>query len=124
MTTSSRQSALQRVGRVLLGVGGVVGVAAAGAWAFDWLPPMPEWMVRVAMFKLALIASGGLLAAGAMLGRRARAQSDADASRGTDASPAELSAGPATELDPSRRAGEREPVHGRPPGDTTPRQHR
>jgi hypothetical protein len=34
----------------------------------------PDWMIRVAMIKLALIAAGGLLVAGALVGRHARGQ--------------------------------------------------
>jgi hypothetical protein len=33
---------------------------------------LPDWLVRVAMLKLTLIASGGLLAGGALVGRHAR----------------------------------------------------
>ena len=59
-------------GLLMLGVlvGGAAGVALALGFRVDQLPP---WMITVGMYKLAFIAAGGLLAAGAVLGRRAGA---------------------------------------------------
>lgn len=56
---------------LLLGVlvGGSAGVALALGFRVDQLPP---WMITVGMYKLAFIAAGGLLAAGAVLGRAAQ----------------------------------------------------
>ena len=50
-------------------VGGVAGLALALGFRADRLPP---WMITVGMYKLALMAAGGLLVAGALLGRAAR----------------------------------------------------
>jgi membrane protein implicated in regulation of membrane protease activity len=50
-------------------VGGAAGVALALGLRADRLPP---WMITVGMYKLAFIAAGGLLVAGALLGRAAR----------------------------------------------------
>ena len=50
-------------------VGGAAGVALALGFRVDRLPP---WMITVGMYKLAFIAAGGLLAAGAALGRAAQ----------------------------------------------------
>jgi hypothetical protein len=58
-------------GLLMLGVlvGGAAGVALALGFRVDQLPP---WMITVGMYKLAFIAAGGLLAAGAVLGRAAQ----------------------------------------------------
>lgn len=59
-------------GLMLLGAG--VGIASVAVWALELQMNLPDWIVRVAMMKLALIASAGLLAAGALLGRAAKRQ--------------------------------------------------
>ena len=64
------------VGRTLLVlgtvVGGVAGLALALGFRVDRLPP---WMITVGMYKLAFIAAGGLLVAGALIGRAAQRKS-------------------------------------------------
>ena len=70
------------ISKLLLVVGAVVGAAAGVALALGVrLDRLPSWMITVGMYKLVFIAAGGLLAAGAMLGRAAR-----DKSRRRDAS--------------------------------------
>jgi hypothetical protein len=70
------------ISKLLLIVGAVVGAAAGVALALGVrLDRLPSWMITVGMYKLVFIAAGGLLAAGAMLGRAAR-----DKSRRRDAS--------------------------------------
>ena len=59
-------------------VGTVAGLAMALGLRLDQLPP---WMITVGMFKLAFIAAGGLLVAGALLGRAARRSATRDAER-------------------------------------------
>ena len=50
-------------------VGGLTALALALGLRADHFPP---WMITVGMYKLALIAAGGLFVAGAVLGRAAR----------------------------------------------------
>lgn len=60
-------------GLMLLGAGiAVLGIAVA---ALDLRLNLPDWMIRVAMIKLAFVAAGGLLAAGALMGRHAKSRS-------------------------------------------------
>jgi hypothetical protein len=59
-------------GLMLLGVG--IGVLSVAVAALDIQLNLPDWMIRVAMIKLAFVASAGLLAGGAMVGRHAKAR--------------------------------------------------
>jgi len=61
-----------RLSRILLVLGAAVGIAGIGVWALDVQIEVPDWMIRVAMLKLAFIGSLGLLVAGALIGRHAR----------------------------------------------------
>ena len=56
-------------------LGAAVGVLSVAVAAVDMRVNLPDWMVQVAMIKLAFIASGGLLAAGALLARHAKTRS-------------------------------------------------
>jgi hypothetical protein len=63
---------MRRVGHVLMGVGGIVGIAAA-----VWVAIGPDrgglpWLVSVGLVKLTVLASFGLMAAGATLLRISR----------------------------------------------------
>jgi hypothetical protein len=61
------------VAKALLILGAIVGGAAGLALAFGLrLDQLPSWMITVGMYKLAFIASAGLLVAGALLGRALR----------------------------------------------------
>ena len=64
-----------RLARVLMVLGAGVGVLSVAVASLDMRVNLPDWMVRVAMIKLAFIAAGGLLAAGAMMGRHAKSKS-------------------------------------------------
>jgi hypothetical protein len=56
-------------------LGAGVGLASVVVWGLEVRLNLPDWLVRVAMIKLAFIASAGLLAGGAMLGRHATSRS-------------------------------------------------
>jgi hypothetical protein len=60
-----------RLSRLLLLLGAGVGLLGVGVWALEVNLNLPDWLVRVAMLKLTLIASAGLLAGGALVGRHA-----------------------------------------------------
>jgi hypothetical protein len=96
---------LSTAGRALVIIGALVG-AAAGiglATGFD-ITRIPAWMVTVGMYKLVFIAAGGLLFAGAVLGRAARQTRPNDGDR----TPRALGRAPATFPDGAAR--EAEPV--------------
>ena len=61
-----------RISRLLLILGAGVGVVGTLVWALELQINLPDWMIRIAMLKLAFIASAGLLAAGALVGRHAK----------------------------------------------------
>jgi hypothetical protein len=86
-----------RVARALMGLGVTVGITAASLAALDIQLNIPDWMIRVAMINLGFIAAGGLLAAGALMGRHARSRSLQD-----DQADAQLGEGPAQEITPDR----------------------
>ena len=65
-------NAMGRLSRLLLLLGAGVGVIGVTVWALDLKVNLPDWLVRIAMLKLILIASAGLLAGGALVGRQAR----------------------------------------------------
>lgn len=58
---------------MLLGAG--VAVLSVAVAALDLRLNLPDWMIRIAMIKLAFVAAGGLLAAGALMGRHAKSRS-------------------------------------------------
>lgn len=57
---------LRRIGSLLLFLGVTVGVAVGVAMLLGLRPAAMSWLVAVGLTKLALIASGGLMAAGAL----------------------------------------------------------
>jgi len=63
-----------RISRALLYLGVAIGLLTVGVWALDVHVNPPDWMIRIAMIKLAVLASAGLLAAGALVGRHAKAR--------------------------------------------------
>ena len=89
----------------MLFLGAAVGIMTVGVWALELQLNLPDWMVRVAMIKLALIASAGLLTAGALIGRHA--------TRGSlpqDSPPAQLGEGAAEPLKQNADADFRESI--------------
>ena len=87
-------------------MGATLGIAAVAAMALDVRINIPDWMIQVAMIKLALIGSVGLLVAGAMLGRHAHRQTSLPA----DQKPLLRDASP----DLDQRVGSAESVRSRP----------
>jgi len=64
-----------RIARGLMLLGAGIGVVSVVVAALDMQMNLPDWLIRVAMIKLAFVASAGLLVAGAMVGRHARSRS-------------------------------------------------
>ena len=64
-----------RIARALLVLGVVIGAAGVAAFVLDLRINFPDWMIRVAMIKLVIVASLGLFGAGALLGRHASRRS-------------------------------------------------
>lgn len=100
---------LSTAGRALVMVGAFVGAAAGIGLAvgFD-MSRVPSWMITVGMYKLAFIAAGGLLFAGAVLGRAARQDRPNDSDRSPRAvgpGPARFVNGTPRETDPVERKG-------------------
>lgn len=69
-------------GALLLALGTLLGCAVGVAILFGVQPPGVSWLVAVGLAKLTLIASGGLMAGGALLLRLAK-RSDERARLGT-----------------------------------------
>jgi hypothetical protein len=63
-----------RIARALMLLGAGVGTLGVTVVALEVHVNLPDWMVRVAMVKLAFVAAGGLLAAGALVGRHAKSR--------------------------------------------------
>jgi hypothetical protein len=95
------------IAKSLLVVGLAVGTIAALALALGLeVDRIPSWMITVGMYKLTFIAAGGLLVAGALMGRATRERRLRDGSRD-----AERHLGAGADLDGGReRAREREEV--------------
>ena len=77
-----------RIARALMGLGVTIGISAASLATLDIQLNLPDWLVKVAMIKVAFLGSFGLLALGALIGRHARTRS-----LPTDAGPAQLGEG-------------------------------
>jgi hypothetical protein len=70
-----------RVGSVLVAVGVVVGVAASLGVLVDFEPArLPPALLNIAAYKLTFLAAGGLIAAGAIVRRRARRRAEVESS--------------------------------------------
>lgn len=84
------------VAKTLLILGALLGAAAGIALVLGLrLDQLPPWMITVGMYKLAFIAAGGLLVAGALLGRAARSRSSRpEMPNETDATQAVVGSGP------------------------------
>jgi hypothetical protein len=85
-----------RISRLFLLLGAAVGLMSVVVWTLELRINLPDWMIRVAMLKLAFLASAGLLAAGAILGRRAKANDLSALDSGPSSS--RLAEGPARPL--------------------------
>jgi hypothetical protein len=96
------------VGRVLLGVGLVVGIAAGVGLLVGFEPSrLPPALLNIAAYKLTALAAAGLLAAGAIVLRYARREAEGSAHRATRTEPRALGDGPADEIPVGRtRAAE------------------
>jgi len=68
----SGRSAADRASRALMLAGGAIAIVAVGAWVLDLLPVVPAWMLRLAVYKIALASGAGLIIAGAVLRRSLR----------------------------------------------------
>jgi hypothetical protein len=64
-----------KIARGLMWLGAGIGLASVVVWGLEVRVNVPDWMIRVAMIKLAFIASAGLLAGGALIGRHAKSRS-------------------------------------------------
>ncbi|HEY0997855.1 MAG TPA: hypothetical protein VGD77_17830 [Gemmatimonadaceae bacterium] len=63
---------MRRVSQLLMSAGALLGAGVAAAMAAHLGAPGASWIINVALAKLTLVAAGGLLASGAMVGRMAR----------------------------------------------------
>ena len=97
---ASAATAAGRVARVLMYGGTALALAGATAWALDVIPPLPEWMLRIAVYKLTLFGGAGMLVAGAAL---RRALGDVARAREADRASGELGAGAAQPAQQSAR---------------------
>jgi len=89
------------IARGLLILGALVGTGTGIALALGLgVSSIPSWMITVGMYKLAFIAAGGLLVAGAMVGRAAMRRRGADS---PDDARSAIGPGPWTEVDQSPR---------------------
>jgi hypothetical protein len=67
---------MKHLGSALLLLGVLLGSAVAVAMLLDLTLPGVSWLVAVGLAKLTLIASGGLMAAGAVVQRLAKRAED------------------------------------------------
>jgi hypothetical protein len=78
---------MKRLGNVLLGLGAAVGIGSGAAiLAHAGLAGVP-WLVNVALAKLGLVASGGLMAGGAVSLRLAKRREQAALPRASASGP-------------------------------------
>ena len=68
----TKQRVAQFVARGLMALGLFVGALGVSIWAFDIRIEVPDWMWRIAVAKLVLAGSAGMLATGAILLRQLR----------------------------------------------------
>ena len=80
------------VARAVMALGLGVGVLAIGVWALDIQLQVPEWMWRVAVVKLGLVAAGAMIAAGALLQRYVKGSQHSHGPMLPDESPPALGA--------------------------------
>ena len=68
------------VGRGMMIAGAALAAVSVAIWGLSFIPAFPEWMIRLAIFKLMLASAGGLMVAGAVV-RRSLLRGDAQARR-------------------------------------------
>jgi multisubunit Na+/H+ antiporter MnhB subunit len=56
--------------QLLVGTGAVVAIAAGVAMTTGWEPRLSPFMLKLVFYKLAFIGAAGLIAVGAIIGRR------------------------------------------------------
>ena len=66
--------------QLLVGVGAVVAVATGVAMTVGWEPRLSPFMLKVVFYKLSFIGAAGLIAVGAIIGRRYGASRTVEAS--------------------------------------------
>ena len=57
------------VGRGMMIAGAALAAVSVMIWGLSFIPAFPEWMIRLAIFKLMLASAGGLMVAGAVVRR-------------------------------------------------------
>lgn len=85
---------MRRMAQVFTGVGVAIAVIAVGAYAIGFRPStLPAALLDISVYKLLFVVAGGLIAAGAVVGRAVRRR-EADSFH---SAPVELTEGEATE---------------------------
>lgn len=59
----------ERVSKALMIVGTTLAAVSVAAWALNFLPAMPVWLMQLAIYKLTFISGAGLVIGGATLRR-------------------------------------------------------
>lgn len=72
MNDSSGTPPADKIARALMYAGAAVATLSVAAWGLSFFPAIPEWMVRLAIFKLTLASAAGLMIAGAAIRRSLR----------------------------------------------------
>jgi hypothetical protein len=63
---------IERIARTLMYVGAGVAVFGVMAWILDFIPVLPAWMIRIAIYKMTFTGAAGLIFGGAALRKSAR----------------------------------------------------
>ena len=87
---SETSPAAEKIARALMIAGAAVATVSVAFWGLSYMPVFPEWMVRLAIFKLTLVSAAGLMIAGAALRRSLRARHDSSAQLGDGAAPPQM----------------------------------
>ncbi len=66
------RKAAERIARALMAAGTGLALVAVAVWGLDFLPQMPDWMIKLAVYKLSLGSGVILIVAGAALRRALR----------------------------------------------------
>jgi hypothetical protein len=70
--------------KLLTAVGAVVAVAAGVAMTLGWEPRLSPFMLKVVFYKLTFLGAAGLIAAGAIIGRRYGRSSELESAAADD----------------------------------------